>query len=242
MADHCPDCGQRIWRLDGDRLLQCHRCGWTEGLPVLRYTTHLPVRIASDIGFVRLAIVLIAVAGVLSFAGGATVQLPERPELSDNSSGINATAVEYHIHKDINERRSEHGLSKLEFDEQLQQIARAHSSDMAARSYFSHEGPGGDDFADRYSESGYNCRIATSETSYATGAENIAYTWYNKRVETQGRTRYYDNASEVATGVVNGWMNSTGHRKNILTPYWKSEGIGVNITDSGKVYATQNFC
>jgi len=213
-----------------------------EGIPVLRYITHFPVRFAADIGVVKITIVLIAVAGALSFAGGAAIQLPEQPELFDDSSGINATAVEYHIHKEINDRRSERGLSQLKFDEQLQQIARGHSKDMVARSYFSHEDPAGDDFADRYSESGYDCRVKMSGKSYATGAENIAYTWHERRVEMHGEMRYYSTSSEVAMAVVNWWMNSTGHRDNILKPHWKSEGIGVNITDSGKVYATQNFC
>ncbi|MHC3382084.1 CAP domain-containing protein [Haloarcula sp. H-GB5] len=213
-----------------------------EGLPVLRYFTHFPIRFVRDIGFVKIAVVLIAVAGVLSFAGGAAVQLPDQPIVFDDSSGINATAVEYHIHEEINERRAERGLSQLEFDAQLQQIARGHSKDMANRSYFSHEDPAGDNFADRYTEAGYDCRVATSGNSYATGAENIAYTWYDRRVEMQGEKRYYSNSSDVAKGVVNWWMNSTNHRKNILKPYWKSEGVGIKITDSEKVYATQNFC
>jgi len=37
-------------------------------------------------------------------------------------------------------------------------------------------------------------------------------------------------------------MKSPGHRKNILTPYWKKEGIGVHIGPDDKVYVTQNFC
>jgi uncharacterized protein YkwD len=213
-----------------------------EGLPVLRYLTHFPLRLLRDIGIVKIAIVLVVVAGALSLAGGASVQLPDQPGLHQESSGINATAVEYHVHAEINERRAEHGLSPLEFDGQLQQIAREHSKDMANRSYFSHKGPAGDNFADRYTKAGYDCRVALSGNSYATGGENIAYTWYDRRVEMQGETQYYHNSSEVANGLVNWWMNSTGHRENILKPYWRSEGIGVNVTDAGKVYATQNFC
>jgi len=37
-------------------------------------------------------------------------------------------------------------------------------------------------------------------------------------------------------------MNSPGHKKNILTPYWRSEGIGGFIAPDGKVLVTQNFC
>jgi uncharacterized protein YkwD len=55
---------------------------------------------------------------------------------------------------------------------------------------------------------------------------------------------HYDwkTAGKIAESTVHGWMNSQGHRKNILTPRWKSEGIGVAISPDDKVYITQNFC
>jgi uncharacterized protein YkwD len=37
-------------------------------------------------------------------------------------------------------------------------------------------------------------------------------------------------------------MNRRGHRQNILTPHWETEGIGVFITPDGRVLLTQNFC
>jgi uncharacterized protein YkwD len=37
-------------------------------------------------------------------------------------------------------------------------------------------------------------------------------------------------------------MKSPGHRKNILTPHWGKEGIGITISPDGKEYVTQNFC
>ncbi len=57
-------------------------------------------------------------------------------------------------------------------------------------------------------------------------------------------TAYYDwnSADTLARKVVAGWMHSPGHRKNILTPHWKREGIGVAIGAGEKVYVTQNFC
>jgi uncharacterized protein YkwD len=55
---------------------------------------------------------------------------------------------------------------------------------------------------------------------------------------------HYDWNSEgkIAETTVQGWMNSRGHRKNILFSHWRSEGIGVAIAPDGKVYITQNFC
>ena len=48
--------------------------------------------------------------------------------------------------------------------------------------------------------------------------------------------------NELAESAVQGWMNSPGHRQNILTPHWRSEGIGVAVSNDGKVLATQDFC
>ena len=55
---------------------------------------------------------------------------------------------------------------------------------------------------------------------------------------------YYDwNSQEkIAETTVQGEMKSPGHKKNILTPYFKAEGIGVVIAPDDKVYITQNFC
>jgi len=41
---------------------------------------------------------------------------------------------------------------------------------------------------------------------------------------------------------VRGWMDSPGHRKNILTPHWRNEGVGVFLSPDEKVFITQNFC
>lgn len=40
----CPGCQQHIYKMRGDALLRCHRCGWTEGWPLVRWVTHFPRR------------------------------------------------------------------------------------------------------------------------------------------------------------------------------------------------------
>ncbi|RDZ32005.1 CAP domain-containing protein, partial [Haloferax sp. Atlit-24N] len=56
---------------------------------------------------------------------------------------------------------------------------------------------------------------------------------------------YLATEQELADGLMDQWMNSTGHRKNILTPEWNNIGVGVYIIEESggtAVYATQNFC
>ena len=52
----------------------------------------------------------------------------------------------------------------------------------------------------------------------------------------------WNSSRKIAETTVKGWMNSPGHRKNILTPHWRSEGIGIAISPDDKVYITENFC
>ncbi len=157
---------------------------------------------------------------------------------------INGLELEIKIHDLINKERRKQGLSLLAWDDALSNIARKHSRDMAKRNYFSHDTPEGHDFSYRYSEAGYSCSIrGQGHISYG-GAENIFQNNLYDRVTIVNGIPYYDWNSEdtIAESTVRGWMNSRGHRKNILAPYWRTEGIGVAILPDGKVYITQNFC
>ncbi|MBX0305717.1 CAP domain-containing protein [Haloarcula salinisoli] len=168
-------------------------------------------------------------------------QQPES-ESQQNAAGVNTTNVERLVHQEINERRTANGLEPIAYDPALASIAEDHSQDMIDRNFFAHENPDGDDFADRYDQAGYDCRVATGGGTYATGGENIAQTWWDEQISTtQGSVRY-DTEAELAAGIVNQWVNSTGHRENILTDHWESEGIGIAFTDDDEVLVTQNFC
>ncbi|WP_171052349.1 CAP domain-containing protein [Haloterrigena sp. H1] len=160
----------------------------------------------------------------------------------ETDGGFDRAAVERGIHEAVNDERTARGLNELAFDTELRDIARDHSRDMAERGYFSHTSPEGDNFADRYADAGYTCRVDGSGNTYYTGGENIAQTWYDTPVRTDGGTDTYTSETELANAIVTQWMNSPGHRENILAPQWENEGIGVYVTDDGKVYATQNFC
>ena len=54
------------------------------------------------------------------------------------------------------------------------------------------------------------------------------------------RTRNYITLKDLAFRIVDGWMNSPGHRKNILTETYDREGIGIGAEES--VWVTQNSC
>ena len=76
-------------------------------------------------------------------------------------------------------------------------------------------------------------------------AENIHQGWtYDTIWRTNGieTSRDWNTPEEIAQNAVTGWMNSPGHRENILRPVFRTEGIGVAVSAEGKVYVTEDFC
>ena len=129
-------------------------------------------------------------------------------------------ALEAAIRDEVNARREENGLDTLSRDETLAAAARAHSRDMVENDYFSHTAPGDDSFADHYRDEGVSCRGL---------GENILM-----------RSLRADDPEEIAANAVAQWMNSSGHRRNILDANWAVDGVGVAF-DGDAVYATQGF-
>jgi uncharacterized protein YkwD len=156
---------------------------------------------------------------------------------------ISISTLEKQIHTLINEERRKHGLAPLSWDDALSSIAKKHSKDMAKRSYFAHNSPEGHDFSYRYRQGAYSCAVRIENTIYG-GAENIFQNNLYDSVTTVNGEAFYDwnSSNKIAETTVQGWMKSTGHRKNILMPHWRREGIGVVIAPDDKVYITQNFC
>ena len=168
-------------------------------------------------------------------ARGNPVQM-QRPDLV-------IPRLEKKIHDLINAERKKKGLPALEWNDSLNRIARRYSQDMSERNFFSHNDPEGKSFINRYEEEGFECRLRVANTT-CFGAENIAQdNLYRSVLYLDGLPSYdWNREDEIAASVVTGWMKSKGHQENILTPYFKRQGIGISISENGKVYVTQNFC
>jgi uncharacterized protein YkwD len=135
---------------------------------------------------------------------------------------ISPSRLEQAIHTATNERRGEHGYSKLSYDPHLAVIAGQHSRSMASENFFAHKSPDGAEMSERYREYNYAGQQA---------GENIAKEY---AVVT-------DDAHSIANKIVDGWMDSLGHRENILTGEFVKEGIGVFQQSDGALLVTQNF-
>jgi len=169
-----------------------------------------------------------------------TVKKTESAVIS-TQSGTNIPALEKRIHELINRERNNNGLSALSYDTSLASIARKHSEDMAENIFFSHENLQGLGPTERGDAAGYSC-YKNYGSYYTIGiSENIFQA--SRTVTINGITRGNPITSEeIAQTTVGGWMNSSGHRKNILTSTFDKEGIGVAISSDYKVYVTEDFC
>ena len=141
--------------------------------------------------------------------------VPESPELPGNggSSGEADSISEYEsrVAELVNEQRAKYGLSPLKLSSDISAVARAKSQDMADNGYFSHTSPTYGSPFDMLKRFGI---------SYKAAGENIA----------QGYS--------TPEAVVNGWMNSAGHRANILSENFTELGVGYVANGN---YWTQMF-
>lgn len=159
-------------------------------------------------------------------------------------SQVDLRTLENRIHELINEIRSQNGLSPLAYDPELAYVARGHSQDMIDNGFIDHINLNGEDPTARGLKAGYECHKDYG-SYYTEGiAENIFQNNLYDSVSYYGGTSSYNwnTADEIAQSTVDGWMNSPGHRGNILTLSYGTEGIGVAIASDKKVLITQNFC
>jgi uncharacterized YkwD family protein/spore coat assembly protein SafA len=123
-------------------------------------------------------------------------------------------SIETQVVQLTNQERAKHGLKPLTQDWELSRVARYKSMDMRDKNYFSHDSPTyGSPFT----------MMKNFGISYRAAAENIA----------AGQT--------TAQEVVNAWMNSPGHRANILNGTYTYIGVGYAKGGTQRYYWTQMF-
>ena len=127
--------------------------------------------------------------------------------------------IEQAIFERVNSERAAAGLPALSYNTTMENYARIKSKDMGDNGYFSHEDLQGNLITEQMKADG---------VTYKAWGENIAYI--------QG----VSGNSTLATQFMDNWMNSSGHRANILSTNFSSIGIGV-YKIGNKYYATQEF-
>lgn len=133
------------------------------------------------------------------------------PQQSTGQTTANINQIAMQVIDLTNKERQKNGLPALKADSSLSKVAQAKSNDMNAKHYFSHTSPTYGSPFDMMRDFG---------VTYRSAGENIAM------------------GQPTAQQVVTAWMNSEGHRKNILSPNYTN--IGVGYTKTGN-YWSQMF-
>lgn len=126
-----------------------------------------------------------------------------------NTTNTTITSDEQEVFDLINKQRTNNGLSPLKINSEVQRVAKIKAQDMVSSNYFSHNSPTyGSPFD----------MLNSFKVSYKSAAENIA-----------------GNSSN--SSAVTAWMNSSGHKANILNNSYNYTGIGVVKSPTyGKIY------
>lgn len=155
---------------------------------------------------------------------------------ASNTSAENIAWLELRTFELVNYERTSHGLSALQWSDTIASVARAHSADMALNAYFSHTGSDGSNVSSRLQAGGVY--------DWNESAENIleesGVSYYMVNILGIVRQTEYKTFEQLAQNATQGWMNSTGHRENILTPTLDRSGMGV-YQFNGSYYLTQDF-
>ena len=114
----------------------------------------------------------------------------------------------------VNNERAKVGLSPLALNLQLSTMARSKSQDMIDKGYFSHQSPTYGSPFDMMKSFGF---------TYMSAGENIA------------------EGQSTAIEIMTSWMNSPGHKANILSNNYSEIGVGLAIKTDGTCYWTQDF-
>ncbi len=224
-----------FWVSEDSHIWTCETCGKTQCNGHRNFLS----RFSSTSARLGVLVVAVVLAGVIGFILGrtsvsstsattppntlaTTSTLPTPTSTSINTTTTLAPIVlttdEKQMIDAVNKERMAIGLSPLEWCPTLASSAKAHSVDMATRDFYDHVTPEGVEVWDRAKSQGYN---------YSYVGENIAV------------------GQKSVKEVMIDWMDSKGHRENILlesyTHFGYGKAKGVMDGDPGYIYWTQNF-
>jgi uncharacterized protein YkwD len=136
---------------------------------------------------------------------------------ADDAAETQFTDLETRLLAEVNAVRARYHLIPLRRSPDLDRVAIRHSVDMARRNYMSHHSPEGTNPVDRITRSGLS--------GFTLAAENL------------GKTNRPDPNREI----IDNWLASPDHRRNLLTPPFNTTGIGIARAPNGSLIYTQVY-
>lgn len=158
-----------------------------------------------------------------------------------NPPDLDLQELEKLIHSFVNRTRAIEGQTTLHYNQGLVRLARAHSKDMATNRYFDHRNQNGETASDR-----------AERLRVRSDGQGIAENLYKESVvatlavglDKNGDPVYiptYRSLAKMAERIVSGWMQSPGHRANLMDPNIRHQGIGLALNKQLELHVTQNM-
>ncbi|MGL5150069.1 MAG: CAP domain-containing protein [Clostridium sp.] len=144
-------------------------------------------------------------------------KVEEHKQVDEPKNNNFISNIEQEIFQKVNEERSKQGIPLLTYNKTMEKYGRIKAKDMGDKGYFAHENPNGELITVQMNKDG---------VGYNAWGENIAYST--------------GDINAIATQFMNMWMNSEGHRKNILSDNYTSIGIGIS-KHGDEIYGVQEF-
>lgn len=154
---------------------------------------------------------------------------PDQPSAASNYESVDPEQIADTVEDLINKKRTSSNTSELTYDSDLAAIAGAHSADMGQNDYYSHSSEDGLSPTQRMVHGNYQCPERYGENLALTGVPT--------------RTSADSSVEEaIAKAVVQQWVRSDPHREAMLNSVYEVGGVGVYVTEDGKVYVTFDLC
>lgn len=159
------------------------------------------------------------VTQVASAVKPITTTVTPAPTTQSATPSDTASEIEQYVLIETNSARAQNGLPALIADGRSASVARAHSADMLSKNYFEHTNLVG---------CNPGCRLQSAGYAWKSYGENIHW-----------MSGYKLSAQDSAHKIVTDWMNSPGHRANLLGAYTYA-GVGIAVSGD-KIYSTTDY-
>jgi len=186
----------------------------------------------------RILFALLGLGLVLALGLGCATAQPRPDGWSPERPDFDLPSLEQRVLNEVNRTRRSLGRATLRTDSALAALARSHSADMLTRDFFAHQNPDGRYAGDRARAAGY---------AFRSFGENLfrghLYDTVNhiRRGDVVTTDYLWYSPDELAALTVAMWMESPGHRTNMLSPDFDAGGVGIIAGPDAEVFITLNL-
>ena len=176
--------------------------------------------------------------GLMLTAGCTATRPSAQPASSDEKPDFDLPDLERRVLHELNAVRARNGAAPLTPDSALAAIARAHSDAMQQRGFFAHRDPDGRRGGDRARAAGYRFHTFGENLYHGHLYDTITRSRIGDRLQT---FVLWHTPETLAVLTVQSWLESPGHRENMLSSAFDWGGVGIAVGGNEEVFITLNL-